>query len=170
MTGTPWPNPQRITLALDLCQLYGPEVDIALGGVEPMVDQWETGELTPTPEQIQLLADLTDFLPGFFYRDDPPDLGHVFICSIGGASRPRKRTTQPDQAVLRPTRRRAEPVDDTSADFITPARAREIRLRHEAEQAELADAAPAHVTGCARPGCPGQDGHCYLPATRCGRS
>jgi hypothetical protein len=32
------PTPARITLALDSCELYGPEVDEVLGGEEPMVE------------------------------------------------------------------------------------------------------------------------------------
>ena len=37
------PTPERITIALDYRELYGPEVDRALGGEEPMVDEWESG-------------------------------------------------------------------------------------------------------------------------------
>lgn len=47
------PTPERITIALDICDLYGPEVDEALGGEEPMVDEWETGERIPTSEQMR---------------------------------------------------------------------------------------------------------------------
>lgn len=35
------PYPERLTAALDLRELYGPEVDIACGAVEPAVDRWE---------------------------------------------------------------------------------------------------------------------------------
>lgn len=66
------PNRFRITLALDAAELYGPEVDIALGGREPMVDRWELGELEPTPEQIIALARLTRMPPAYFYLGDPP--------------------------------------------------------------------------------------------------
>ncbi|MER5649698.1 hypothetical protein [Streptosporangium sp. NPDC002524] len=65
---SPTPIPWRITTALDARKLYGPEVDRALGGEEPMVDQWESGELVPTPEQIVKLARLTGWPVGFFYR------------------------------------------------------------------------------------------------------
>lgn len=54
-------------MALDSCGLEGPEVDVACGGVEPMVDEWETGERVPTPEQMELLADLTQYPVAFFY-------------------------------------------------------------------------------------------------------
>jgi hypothetical protein len=78
------PNPRRITSALDLQMLYGPEVDRSLGGEEPMVDEWESGKRIPTPEQIEALADLTGFTPAFFYQDDPPDLGPMILCGTGG--------------------------------------------------------------------------------------
>jgi hypothetical protein len=68
------PTPERITAALDLRDLYGPEVDQALGGEEPMVDEWESGERVPTFEQIQALAKLTDFPVRFFYQPPPPPL------------------------------------------------------------------------------------------------
>jgi transcriptional regulator with XRE-family HTH domain len=76
----PVPNPKRITLALDAKGLYGPDVDRACGVEEPAVDQWETGELVPTPEQLVKLAALTGVTVGFFFGDDPPHLGRVFIC------------------------------------------------------------------------------------------
>lgn len=77
-------NPRRITQALDLRELYGPEVDLACGGAEPMVDEWEAGERTPTGRQLRKLAALTGFPPAFFARDDPPgwDASQVFVCSI----------------------------------------------------------------------------------------
>ncbi len=59
--------PARITQALDLRQLYGPEVDEACDAVEPDVDRWEAGELYPTWEQVLLLAKLTDFPPKYFF-------------------------------------------------------------------------------------------------------
>ncbi len=36
-------TPSRITLALDAGDHYGPEVDVACGGVAPMVDAWAAG-------------------------------------------------------------------------------------------------------------------------------
>jgi hypothetical protein len=61
------PTKEKITQALDLRGLYGPEVDNALGGEEPMVDEWEAGTLTPTPDQMIALANLTQFPIEFFY-------------------------------------------------------------------------------------------------------
>ncbi len=51
------PTPERITIALDMRELYGPEVDRALGGEEPMVDEWESGARVPDLAQIQALAE-----------------------------------------------------------------------------------------------------------------
>ncbi|WP_372672609.1 zinc finger domain-containing protein [Amycolatopsis kentuckyensis] len=58
--------PHRITQALDLRGLYGPEVDEACGVAEPQVDMWEAGELYPAWEALVLLAELTDFPVEFF--------------------------------------------------------------------------------------------------------
>lgn len=78
------PTPRRITLALDICGLYGPEVDEALGGHEPMVDKWETGERVPTKDQVQALAVLTGYPVGFFYLPPPPSLAGGIACSTDG--------------------------------------------------------------------------------------
>jgi hypothetical protein len=81
------PIRQWITLALDARgpgeePLEGPEVDEALGGVEPMVDAWELGRLEPTAAQVVLLAELCNMPVGFFYQTDlPPQLGPIFMCS-----------------------------------------------------------------------------------------
>lgn len=76
------PVPARITLALDAISAHGAWVDRALGGEEPMVDQWEAGELTPTRAQIELLAELTKHPPEWFYRPvegwEQPT--RIFIC------------------------------------------------------------------------------------------
>ena len=74
------PNPARITTALDLANLYGPEVDVALGGAEPMVDQWEAGKLTPTRTQMHQLAFLTGFAVDWFYMESTPPPDIMFIC------------------------------------------------------------------------------------------
>lgn len=58
--------PCRITLALDIARLEGPEVDAALGVEEPAVDRWERGTLYPTWDQLCALAILTDFPVAFF--------------------------------------------------------------------------------------------------------
>lgn len=61
--------PNRITVALDAAGLYGPEVDTACGAAEPDVDRWESGDLYPTWEQLQALADLTGLaVSAFFLR------------------------------------------------------------------------------------------------------
>ncbi len=78
------PNPQRITAALDVCGLYGPEVDLACGVEEPAVDEWEAGTRIPTDEQVEALARLTGRTPSWFYRDDLPSVGKGFICGDDG--------------------------------------------------------------------------------------
>ncbi|MER6830903.1 hypothetical protein ABT352_33255 [Streptosporangium sp. NPDC000563] len=70
---SPTPIPYRITTALNLRELYGPEVDRACGVEEPAVDQWEAGTLIPTREQIELLAKLTDYPPHYFYMPIRPE-------------------------------------------------------------------------------------------------
>lgn len=62
--------PTRITMALDLRQLYGPDVDRACKAKEPEVDQWEAGERYPRWEQLCALADLTGFTPRWFTIND----------------------------------------------------------------------------------------------------
>jgi hypothetical protein len=58
--------PARITLALDMLKLDGPEVDEACGVQEPTVDRWEQGLIYPTWEQLCRLAVLTGFAVAFF--------------------------------------------------------------------------------------------------------
>lgn len=80
------PAATRITCALDLRSLHGPRVDVALGVVEDpptVVDEWETGARTPTWEQVVRLAELTDFLPAWFYGSELPEVGPAFICGAG---------------------------------------------------------------------------------------
>ncbi len=77
----PVPVPARITMALDAINAYGPEVDRALGGEEPMVDDWEAGKYLPTPEQVAKLAEMTGHPVEFFYRPaDELDGTVTFIC------------------------------------------------------------------------------------------
>jgi hypothetical protein len=80
-------DPSRITTALDYAELYGPEVDVALGGEEPMVDRWETGDLEPTAGQVVRLAALTGFPVGWFYRGPVAPLGPGWICQRSGKGR-----------------------------------------------------------------------------------
>ena len=77
--------PHRITQALDLRGLYGPEVDEACGAKEPDVDLWEAGKKYPLWHQLKLLAKLTDFDIRFFIapKDRPVFAlgpGKMFIC------------------------------------------------------------------------------------------
>lgn len=81
-TGTP--VPYRITQALDSRGLDGPEVDEACGVEEPAVDQWETGELIPTPGQIELLAKLTEYPVSYFYWPVTEQGGPGFMCGEDG--------------------------------------------------------------------------------------
>lgn len=61
--------PAHITRALDLLELYGPEVDRTCGVQEPAVDQWEAGLLYPTWDQLRALAELTGRPVGYFVMD-----------------------------------------------------------------------------------------------------
>ena len=80
------PTPERITMALNFRDLYGPEVDQALGGEEPMVDEWESGARTPSLEQVQALAEMTGFTVRWFYEPAPPPLGGGWICGTDGCA------------------------------------------------------------------------------------
>jgi hypothetical protein len=64
----PLPVPARITMALDMRELYGPEVDRACGVEEPAVDEWELGLRVPTDAQMLALAELTHIPIAWFYR------------------------------------------------------------------------------------------------------
>jgi hypothetical protein len=73
--------PARITMALDLRELYGPEVDAACDAAEPDVDRWEAGELYPTWRQVELLAKLTDFPVHFFFMPVGSRLSGGWLCT-----------------------------------------------------------------------------------------
>lgn len=76
--------PARITMALDICGLEGPEVDIACGAAEPDVDMWELALAVPTLEQVEKLAALTGFTVAWFYKplEPGPLTGEpIFMCS-----------------------------------------------------------------------------------------
>jgi hypothetical protein len=75
------PVPFRITTALDMLGLYGPEVDQALGVEEPTVDMWESGELVPTREQVEALARLTEYPAWVFYLPASESDRWGFMCS-----------------------------------------------------------------------------------------
>jgi hypothetical protein len=80
------PTPERITMALNLQMLYGPEVDQALGGEEPMVDEWEAGARVPSFGQVQALAELTGYAVRFFYLPPPPQITSGWICGTDGCA------------------------------------------------------------------------------------
>ncbi|QHE73529.1 hypothetical protein [Rhodococcus sp. WAY2] len=65
--------PDRITAALDMSGLEGPQVDIDCGTTEPDVDRWELGIKYPTWEQFLALCRLTATPISFFFRE-PSDL------------------------------------------------------------------------------------------------
>lgn len=76
--------PARITLALDILKLDGPDVDEACGVQEPTVDRWEQGRVYPTWEQLCRLAVLTGFAVAFF--TEPAE--HLNVGLHLGADRP----------------------------------------------------------------------------------
>lgn len=78
------PTRERITAALNMRSMYGPEVDRALGGEEPMVDEWESGERVPSFAQVQKLAMLTGFPLRFFYMPAPPPVDNGWMCGRDG--------------------------------------------------------------------------------------
>jgi hypothetical protein len=156
-------------MALDAAGMFGPKVDGQLGGAEPMVDQWESGELVPSPHQIRLLSTLTGMAPEWFYLDDPPQAGHIFICGRGARSS--KTPAKPKAPPLR-VPGRVRPVDDDDAPSkVTPARAREVRLEIERERAEVAAKMPEPKPTPG--GCPmcgrAPEVACFMPPGRCRR-
>lgn len=66
--------PHHITAALNFCNLYGPEVDIACGAKEPDVDMWEAGVLYPSWEQVVALGKLCGRHPIRFMGPPVPPL------------------------------------------------------------------------------------------------
>jgi len=81
------PYPYRITQALDLRGLDGPEVDVACGAVEPAVDRWEAGTEVPSRRQIELLAQLTGMLVGWFFTEPLVRVDHMIVCSVDESMR-----------------------------------------------------------------------------------
>lgn len=94
------PVPSRITTALDVCGLYGPDVDRACGVEEPTVDRWEAGEVVPTAAQVEALACLTGFPAAFFYMPMKELVGPVFICGEDGCEVIDNRPAEPTAAVV----------------------------------------------------------------------
>lgn len=95
--------PERITQALDMCDLDGPEVDIACGGVEPMVDEWEAGTRVPTLDQLGRLSFLTGFPVGFFYRPPSDSVFVGYICGSSGCEFVDERTAAPVVSLAKDT-------------------------------------------------------------------
>lgn len=80
------PTPERITAALDLAGLHGPEADATLGVAEPTVDLWEAGARVPTGDQLALLGELAGVTVEWFYLPAPdPFVG--FVCRRSGPGR-----------------------------------------------------------------------------------
>jgi hypothetical protein len=94
------PTPKRITMALDLAELYGPEVDEALGVEEPTVDMWEAGLIVPTREQIHRLAMLTGWPWRFFYMPEPVAVQGGWICGDDGCQPLGRNDPEPGQGEL----------------------------------------------------------------------
>jgi hypothetical protein len=103
--------PHLITMALDLRELHGPEVDVACGAREPDVDRWETGELYPSWEQLRALAALTKMIPEFFTRRDGLDDGptRIWICDRNRPSRSRLVEVAPPVLEFTPAALAARP-------------------------------------------------------------
>jgi hypothetical protein len=79
--------PARITIALDIRELHGPEVDDHVGtyhgNPDGDVDRWEQALAVPSAEQVRLLAELTDFPLAWFYRPIKPGPvtdGPIMMC------------------------------------------------------------------------------------------
>lgn len=85
--------PHRITVALDIRELHGPQVDQACGAREPDVDRWETGQKYPTWEQLLALAELTRFDVAFFTPE--PDQIHALGPGVMFACKRSSRTWNP---------------------------------------------------------------------------
>ncbi len=91
MTGDP--RPHRISRALDMAGLFGPEADGQLGVAEPALDLWEAGALVPTAGQLGELARRAGVPVEWFYSDEPlPEVRLGTVCyrtrkAAGGGSR-----------------------------------------------------------------------------------
>jgi hypothetical protein len=79
--------PARISMALDLAGLHGPDVDLKVGtwhgNPAGDIDRWEQAIAVPTRDQVWQLAWLTGFRPSWFYRPMKPGPllgGPVWMC------------------------------------------------------------------------------------------
>jgi hypothetical protein len=102
------PVPERITAALDLAEMDGPQVDIACGTYERNpagdVDRWEdpNDPALPTHAQVELLAKLTGQPVAFFYEPWTPPAGTIIVCSRRGPKGKRCQVidTRPDAKMI----------------------------------------------------------------------
>jgi hypothetical protein len=80
--------PARITMAMDLAGLDGPDVDERCGtyhgNPDGDIDRWEQALAVPSAEQVALMAEVTGFPIAWFYRPLPPGPtpgdGPIWIC------------------------------------------------------------------------------------------
>lgn len=81
--------PARITMAMDMAGLSGPQVDRDCGtyhgNPDGDIDRWEQALAVPSPEQVRLMAKVTGCPIPFFYKPvtDLPRFGPTWI-SWGG--------------------------------------------------------------------------------------
>jgi hypothetical protein len=83
--------PARITIALDICGLDGPEIDEQVGtwhgNPDGDIDRWEQALAVPSPQQVELLATLTECTVAWFYEPLEPgpmlENGPVWMCFSG---------------------------------------------------------------------------------------
>lgn len=97
------PTPRRITFALDEAELYGPEVDEALGVREPTVDNWEAGIEIPTPMDVERLAALTRKPLSYFYLPEPEPMHGMFLCGPNGCEVVDERPDAPVEELFKET-------------------------------------------------------------------
>lgn len=81
-------QPARVTMALNLYELEGPEVDEALGvladdGTDSVVDAWEAGTATLQAIDVRRLATLTGMTPAWLCNPDPVPGDRPFLCGRG---------------------------------------------------------------------------------------
>jgi transcriptional regulator with XRE-family HTH domain len=84
-------QPWALTTALDLEDLWDPELSAAVGCVIGEIDRWEEGTTAPTVEQAKALARITGFPLRWFYQPGPPPemTATIFMCP-GGAVEPQQ--------------------------------------------------------------------------------
>lgn len=108
-TGTVVPG--RITIALYIRGLEGPQVDIDCGAEEPDVDEWELGIKQPTADQVRKLAELTGFPIPFFYQPIVAQPMTTFICRDSGPMADRFQRYETDGIPVPPAAaQRGKPV------------------------------------------------------------